>query len=243
MFPYPLGVLTLLQGLYSLLWIVILMDVLSPTFDLREISSWSAAQVGLLAVSLGMTTFAVGVVMQTVSRNLFRKMKDGWDTQVLTSPGMMQRLAEDEAYRPSGAPSLEDINEAQDLAQMRKAGEFLHAADYALQIRAPHIHRSIQIYRDQYRLARGFILPSLLLAVVVPFWDPLPRGHVGQFPLISLQFFFLGIFFAGICTYAFKERSHRYAAARIRAFWMLQREGQDTSRRAAAHLSAVSSAG
>ena len=110
MFPYPLGVLTLLQGLYSLLWIVILMDVLSPTFDLREISSWSAAQVGLLAVSLGMTTFAVGVVMQTVSRNLFRKMKDAWDTQVLTGPGMMQRLGEDEAYRPSGAPSLENID-------------------------------------------------------------------------------------------------------------------------------------
>jgi hypothetical protein len=242
MFPYPLGVLTLLQGLYSLLWIVILMDVLSPTFDLRDISSWSAAQVGLLAVSLGMTTFAVGVVMQTVSRNTFRKMKDHWDTQVLTSPGIMQRLAEDDAYRPSGAPDLKDIEEAEGRARARKAGEFLHAADYALQIRAPHIHRSIQIYRDQYRLARGFVLPSLLLAIIVPFWEPLPRGHVGQFPLISLQFFFLGIFFAGICMYSFKERSHRYAAARIRAFWMLQREGQETSRKSAAHLSAVSGA-
>ncbi len=123
---------------------------------------------------------------------------------------------------------------------MRKAGEFLHAADYALQIRAPHIHRSIQVYRDQYRLARGFVIPSLMLAVVLPFWEPLPRGHVGQFPLISLQLFFLGVFFAGICTYAFKERSHRYAAARIRAFWMLQREAQETSRTAGRHLSAVS---
>jgi hypothetical protein len=242
MFPYPLGVLTLLQGLYSLLWIVILMDVLSPTFDLREISSWSSAQVGLLAVSLGMTTFAVGVVMQTVSRNLFRKMKDVWDAQVLTSPGVMRRLAENEAYSPSGAPSLEEIGAAEDRAQMRKAGEFLHAAEYALQIRAPHIHQAIQIYRDQYRLARGFVLPSLLLAVIVPFWDPLPRGHVGQFPLINLQFFFLGIFFAGICMYAFKERSHRYTAARIRAFWMLQRHGQEVSQKPATHLSAVSGA-
>ena len=158
MFPYPLGVLTLLQGIYSLLWIVILIDVLSPTFDLREISTWSAAQVGLFAVSLGMITFAVGVVMQTVSRDVFRKMKDQWDTQVLTSPGVMSRLAEDEAYCPSGAPSLEEIDAAEDRAQARKAGEFLHAADYVLQIRAPHIHRSIQIYRDQYRLARGFVL-------------------------------------------------------------------------------------
>ena len=173
------------------------------------------------------------------SRNLFRKMKDLWDTQVLTSPGMMQRLGEDEAFRPSGAPSLEDIEAAEDHARVRKAGEFLHAADYVLQIRAPHIHRSIQIYRDQYRLARGFVLPSLLLAIIVPFWEPLPRGHVGQFPLISLQFFFLGIFFSGICLYAFKERSHRYAAARIRAFWMLQRDKQETSQKAAAHLSAV----
>jgi hypothetical protein len=90
---------------------------------------------------------------------------------------------------------------------MRKAGEFLHAAEYALQIRAPHIHQAIQIYRDQYRLARGFVLPSLLLAIVVPFSDPLPRGHVGQFPLISLQFFCLGIFFSGICLYAFIQYS------------------------------------
>jgi hypothetical protein len=154
----------------------------------------------------------------------------------------MHRLGENEAYCPSGAPSLEDIAAAEDRAQMRKAGEFLHAAEYALQIRAPHIHQAIQIYRDQYRLARGFVLPSLLLAIIVPFWDPLPRGHVGQFPLISLQFFFLGIFFSGICLYAFKERSHRYTAARIRAFWMLQQHGQEASQKTATHLSAVSGA-
>jgi hypothetical protein len=43
-FPYALGVTTVVQGLYSLLWIVILMDVLSPTLDLRRIPDWSATQ-------------------------------------------------------------------------------------------------------------------------------------------------------------------------------------------------------
>ena len=48
MFPYPLGVLILLQGLYSLLWIVVLMDVLSPTLDLREVPGWSGAQTAMV---------------------------------------------------------------------------------------------------------------------------------------------------------------------------------------------------
>jgi hypothetical protein len=239
MFPYPLGVLTLLQGLYSLLWIVILMDVLSPTLDLRDVPGWSGAQTAMFLAALAMTTFAVGVAMHTLSRNLFRKMKDGWDAQVIISPGVKRRLDEGVSYRPSGGPSLDEVLAAEGTDQMRKVGEFLHAVDYVLQIRAPHIHQTIQIYRDQYRLARGFILPSLLLALVLPFWEPLPSGHVGAFPLVNLQLFFLGVFFAGICGYAFKERSHRYAAARLRGFCTLHNEGRETSREAAAPLAAV----
>jgi hypothetical protein len=238
MFPYPLGVLTLLQGVYSLLWIVVLMDVLSPTFDLREATGWSGPQTVLFIFAVGMPMFAVGVAMHTLSRNLFRKMKDAWDMEILTSLGIKLRLAEGIAYRPSGGPSLEDIHAAEGFDRMRKAGEFLHAVSYVLQIRAPDVYRSIQVYRDQYQLARGFVLPSLLLALVLPFWEPVPNAQVGAFPLISLQLLFLGIFFAGVCMYAFKERSHRYAAARLRAFSTLQCEWRETPPEATSHPAA-----
>jgi hypothetical protein len=239
MFPYPLGVTTLLQGLYSMVWIVILMDVLSPTFDLREASEWSLGQAVLLVGGLLTTTFAVGVAMHTLSRNLFRKKRDLWDLQVVTSAGVRQRLGDREPCRPNGGPSLEEVHAAEGPDRMRKAGEFMHALDYVLQIRAPQLYRSIQVYRDQYRLARAFIVPSVILAVVVPFWEPLPTGHVGEFPLISIQIFFLGVFFAGVCMYAFRERSYRYALARLRGFWTMQSEEQAASPAAAAHLAAV----
>jgi hypothetical protein len=224
MFPYPLGVLTLLQGLYSMVWIVLLMDVLSPTFDLREASEWSLSQALLLFSALLMTTFAVGVAMHTLSRNLFRTMKDAWDVRVVTSPGIRQRLGGLAACRPSRGPSLDEVHAAEGPERMIKAGEFMHALEFELLLRAPHVHDSIQVYRDQYRLARAFILPSLMLAVVVPFWEPLPSGHLGDFPLISLQIFFLGVFFAGVCMYAFRERTYRYALARLRVFWTVQGE-------------------
>ena len=88
-------------------------------------------------------------------------------------------------------------------------------------------------------MARGFILPSLGMAIVLPFWEPLPAGHVGQFPLIGVQLFFLCVFFAGVAMYAFKERSYRYAAARLRSFVTLQAEARRRDH-AGQHLQAVS---
>ncbi len=49
MFPYSLGVLTALQGLYALLFIAILLDVASPTLDLRSLPEWTGSQSVLLA--------------------------------------------------------------------------------------------------------------------------------------------------------------------------------------------------
>ena len=239
MFPYSLGVLTALQGLYSLLLIVIILDVGSPTLDLRDANQWSGAQALPIFAALLTITFTVGVAMHTLSRNLFRRSKDLWNMEVLTSPGVRQRLADLGDCRPSGGPTLEEVHAAEGFDRMRKAGEFNHAVDYVLQIRAPHLHRAIQVYRDQYRIARGFILPSLGLAIVLPFWEPLPAGHVGQFPLIGIQLFFLCIFFAGVAMYAFKERSYRYAAARLRGFVTLQVEARQRDH-AGQYLQAVS---
>ena len=50
---------------------------------------------------------------------------------------------------------------------------------------------------------------------------------------------YLGIFFSGVCMYAFRERSYRYALARLRGFWTVQNEERGIPREAAAHLEAV----
>jgi hypothetical protein len=241
MFPYSLGVLTMLQGVYSLLWIVLLMDVLSPTLDLRNAPQWPIQQTAVLVVALLTVSFVIGVAMHTVSRNLFRKMKNLWDLQIVTSAGVRRLFDDCGKGRPSGGPSLDEVHAAEGVEQVRKAGEFMHAVEYVLQVRAPQLHRFAQVYRDQYRLARGFVLPTLILTVVLPFWEPLPSGDIGRFPLISLQVFFLGIFLSGTCLYAFRERSFRYAAARLRGFLTLQGEQQrEHTRAATAHLAAVS---
>ncbi len=238
MFPYSLGVLTIIQGMYSLLWIVILMDVLSPTLDLRDIDQWSSSQALLMVCAMSTLVFAVGIVMHTLSRNLFRRAKDLWCVDILMSQAVSQRIEDLGSCRPVGAPSIEEVHAAEGMDQVRKAGEFMHAIDYTLMSHAPHIHQAIRVYRDQYRLAREFILPSIILAFVLPFWDPIPTGHVGAFPLVSLQFFFLFVLFAGVSMYAFRERSYRYAAARVRSYLTLETE-QRSARAEAGPLAAV----
>jgi hypothetical protein len=184
-------------------------------------------------------TFALGVVMHTLSRNLFRKRRDLWALDLVMSNAVTQRLAEIGSTPPTGAPSLEEVHAAEGFDRVRKAGEFIHAIEYALITRAPHVHRSIQVYRDQYRLARGFILPSIILAFVLPFWEPVPAGHLGNFPLISFQLFFLPVLFAGVTMYAFRERVYRYDAARIRSYLTLELDAQQSERTSGAALAAV----
>ena len=135
MFPYSVGVLTMLQGFYSLLWIIILMDISSPTFDLRRLPEWSGAQVGLVLAGLFTTAFAVGLVMHTLSRDLFRRYKDRWAHYVLTSPSITGRLNDLESCRPTGGPALSEVLAAEGAEGGRKAGEFIQRC--CLTIRQP----------------------------------------------------------------------------------------------------------
>ncbi len=110
----------------------------------------------------------------------------------------------------------------------RVAGAFTHSIEYRLMTRATGVYRAIQVYREQYRLARGFIIPSAAFAIILPFWEPVAAldgaGFIGPFPIIRTQLFLLSILAAAICFVAFRERSYRYAAAKILAFVTLEGE-------------------
>ncbi len=216
---------TLLQGFYSLLWIAILLDVGSPALDLRNVPEWSGAQLAIVIMLFVTMSFVVGIMVHTFSRNVFRRHKDMWTRDVLSSPAVLHQfrgLGSETYLRRAGAPTLEDVQKAEGWNSVRAAGEVMHVLDYALLVRAPHVYRSIQVYRDQYRLARGFVVPSVVLAALLPIWDPVflleNVPHVGPLNVVGIQLFLLGNLFACVAFLAFRERAFRYAAARIRAF-------------------------
>ena len=230
MFPFSLGVLTLLQGLYSLVWFVILLDIGSPALDLANLPDLSDGQLILAIVALITITSAIGVIMHTVSRNLFRRQKDLWAFKVLSSPTVRRRLKVTGTEDPGlGGATLRDVLDEENPHRVRHAGEFMHAIDYRVMARSPEVYRTIQVYRDQYRLARGFILPSLVLGILLPLWEPIRTlegaRNLGPLPMIGVQLMLLGVLLAAISFLAFRERAFRHAAARVMSFLTLTVEG------------------
>ena len=108
----------------------------------------------------------------------------------------------------------------------------MHAIDYRVMARSPEVYRTIQVYRDQYRLARGFIMPSLVLGILLPLWEPIRTlegaRNLGPLPMIGVQLMLLGVLLAAISFLAFRERAFRHAAARVMSFLTLtvEREGK-----------------
>ena len=227
--PFSLRVTTLVQGLYAFFGVIVLFDVASPTFNIEGIPDWTGLQF-LLAILIFFTaSLGLGVVMHTVSRSLFRRIKDKWTLGFLSSQTVRNRLAalgSGETF--PGGPKYGDIIEGDEQTQVRSAGAFLHAAEYQVMARAPHMYDRIQLYRDQYRLARGFIIPSAVFAILLPLWQPVAlldtAGSIGPFPIIRMQVFLLSALAAGVSYMAFRERSYRYAAATLLAFATLEGE-------------------
>jgi hypothetical protein len=221
--PFSLGVTTLIQGLYTLVWVAVMFDVASPTFNLSGLPSWTGIQ-GVFGIVLLFTgAVALGLVMHTVSRGIFRKVKERWETQVLASGTVKKRLTALDALETfPGGPRYDDVLSADDATRARQAGGFMHAIGYQIMARNPSLWNAIQVYRDQYRLARGFILPSAAFALVLPFWAPVEAldaaGYIGPFPIIRTQLFLLSILAAAVSYVAFRERSYRYSAAKLLAF-------------------------
>ncbi len=230
--PLALGLTTLLQGLYALLWILVVLDIGSNTFNIHSLPDWSGIQLIVGVVGVLAAGSVLGVVMHTLSRNLFRQQKDLWAFRVLTSASTRRRLRAAGVTAPSaGSPTVDEIMDAGNADRVLKAGEFMHALDYVVMVRAPQVFKAIQIYRDQYRIARGFIAPSVAFALVLPWWEPVRlvegAGRLGPFPVVGLQLSLLAILVACVTFLAFRERAFRYAAARVLSFVTLETERAD----------------
>lgn len=225
--PFSLGVTTLVQGLYAFVWIVILFDVGSPTFNIDTFPAWTGLQTAAAAVVVFLASTALGVVMQTISRAVFHPMKQNWSLTILSSDTVRKRFGElGSAGIFPGGETYDEIFDEKTTDRVRTASAYLHLLEYQVMTRAPEVFQTLQVYRDQYRLARAFILPSLALALVLPFWGPVKAldgaGVIGPFPIIRTQLFLLGVLAAAVSYVAFRERSHRYAAGKVLAFTTME---------------------
>ncbi|MDH3291433.1 MAG: hypothetical protein OEO20_09790 [Gemmatimonadota bacterium] len=231
--PFSLGITTLVQGIYTMLWVIVLFDVASPTFNIEGRPDWSGMQITVGIVVLFTASVALGVLMHTVSKAVFHRVKLRWILEVVSSDSVRRRMEAagvEELY--PGGPKYSDVFAAEPPPHVYAATAVMHAIEFSVLHRSLDLYRGIQVYRDQYRLARGFILPSAAFAIVLPLWGPIialdAAGTIGPFPIIRTQLFLLSVLAAAVCYLAFRERSFRYAAAKLLAFITLENKRDGT---------------
>jgi hypothetical protein len=221
--PFYTAATNVVQGLFAVLTLVVMADVASPTFNIGGIPDWSGSQAVVIMVITLTISMALGVAMHTISRSVFHKQKQDWTLTVLSSAAVRNRLAALGTRQPSpGGPTYEELSE-ESPHRVYKAAAFMHGIEYQVMIRQPEVFQNIQAYRDQYRMARSFILPCAVLALVLPFWAPIGAldgvgGTIGPLPIIRTQAFLVSVLAAAVCFVAFRERAYRYAAAKALAW-------------------------
>ena len=220
--PFTLGLTTLVHGFYAMVWVALVLDVGSPSFNL-SMPRWGPTEAVVWIALLFTASAALGVVVHTITRGVFHRTKERWAMEVLVSPTVQQRFtAFGDVETFPGGPTYAEVLKASGEERTRKAGGFLQAIEYQLLLRAPQVWRGIQPTRDQYRLARGFILTSAAFAPVLPLWGPVQAldslGAIGPLPIVRTQLFLLSILAAAICYIAFRERTFRYVAAALLAY-------------------------
>ena len=138
---------------------------------------------------------------------------------------MENRLAAlGEVYPSPGGPAYADLWDEEEGThnRARRAGMFMHGVEYQIMVRAPHVFDTIQLYHEQYRMARGLIVPLAVLALILPFWAPVAAldgaGSIGPFPIIRAQVFMVSLLASAVSFLAFRERAYRYAAAKALAW-------------------------
>ncbi len=222
--PFFMGVTTLVHGLFTSMVLLVLADVWSPTFNVEEIPESTGGQGVVVFLTVLTVSFALGIVMHTISRGLFHKQKQRWTLEVLASGAVENRLASLGPVYPSpGGLTYTRLWADGDDKQARawKAASFMQGVEYQIMVRAHHVFQTIQVYREQYRMARGFILPLAVLAFILPFWAPIAgidAGAIGPFPIIRSQTFMVSILASAVSFQAFRERAYRYAAANVMAW-------------------------
>ena len=223
--PFYLAVSTLVHGLFTSMVLLVLADVGSPTFNVEGIPAWTGSQAAFVFVTVLTVSFALGVVMHTISRGLLHMQKGRWTLEILASRAMRNRVAALGGVDPSrGGPTYAEVLEEDEDPHKRvlKAAAFMHGVEYQVMVRAPHVFDTIQIYREQYRMARGFILPLAILALILPFWAPVIAldgvGSIGPFPIIRSQTFLVSLLASAVCAFTFRERAYRYSSAKALAW-------------------------
>jgi hypothetical protein len=102
----------------------------------------------------------------------------------------------------------------------------MHGVEYQVMVQAPEVFENIQMYRHQYRMARAFIIPCVVFALVLPLWAPVAAldgaGAIGPLPIIRTQAFLVSILAAAVSFVAFRERAFRYAAAKALAWVIIE---------------------
>lgn len=220
--PFYMAATTLVHGLFTAMVLLVVVDVASPTFNVTAIPAWTGSQGAIVFVTVLTVSVALGVVMHTISRSIFHRQKQAWTLQVLSSAAVRGRLAALGTVQPSpGGPTYDELSEDSP-NRIRKAAAFMHGIEYQVMVQAPHVFENIQIYRDQYRMARAFILPCAVLALVLPLWGPVAAldgaGAIGPLPIIRSQAFLLSVLAAAVSYVAFRERAYRYSAAKALAW-------------------------
>jgi hypothetical protein len=223
--PFYLAINTLVPGLFTSMVLLVLADVASPTLNIEELPDWTGSQFVFVFVTVLIVSFALGNVMHTISRGLFHKQKRKWTLEVLASGAVEHRLASlGQAYPSPGGPSYEELWDEEEGTQNRvwRAAMFMQGIECQIMVRAPHVYETIQVYRQQYRMARGFIVPLAVLGFSLPFWAPVAAldgaGSIGPLPIIRSQVFMVSILASAVSFVAFRERSYRYAAAKALAW-------------------------
>ena len=232
---FYLAVTTLVHGLFTSMVLVVLADVASPTFNVERIPALTGSPAVFVVVTVLTVSFAMGVVMHTISRGLLHEQKGRWTLDILMSGAVRNRMAALGKAQPSpGGPSYEELSEEEDPhSRMVKAAEFMHGVEYQIMLRAYHVYGAIQVYREQYRMARGFILPLAILGFILPLWAPVAAldgvGSIGPFPIIRSQVFMVSLLASAVSFVAFRERAYRYSAAKALAWVTI--EGRDAKDR------------
>ena len=223
--PFYLAITTLVHGLFTSMVLLVLADLVSPTFNFEGIPAWTGIQGVFTLMTFLTVSFALGIVMHTISRGLFHKQKQLWTLEILGSRAVRNRLAALGSVSPSpGGPSYAELWEEEEDPRKRviKAAAFMHGVEYQVMVRAHHVFETLQFYREQYRMARGLILPLAVLAFILPFWTPVAAldgvGSIGPFPIIRSQVFMVSLLASAVSFAAFRERAYRYSSAKALAW-------------------------